>query len=89
MKHLRQRGVLLAVVSRNDERDIRQVFESHPGMVLTSDDIAAWRVNWNYASQSLREIADELHVGLDSVVFLDRDPSVQLEGRDLRDRWCT
>lgn len=76
---LKARGVLLALVSRNALLDVQQVFESHSGMVLRSGDIAAWRVNWQPKSQNLREIARELNVGLDSIVFVDDDLANQLE----------
>jgi FkbH-like protein len=75
---LRQRGVLLTLVSRNEEHDVFEVFDNHPGMVLRRDDIAAWRINWQPKSQNLRELADELNLGLDSFVFLDDDPAVRL-----------
>lgn len=77
--HLKERGVLLAVVSRNQMSDVKQVFESHPGMILRSEDIAAWRVNWQPKSQNLKEIAEELNLGLDAIVFVDDDPANQLE----------
>ena len=76
---LKNRGVLLVVVSRNELADVQQVFETHPGMILRSSDIAAWRVNWQPKSQNLREIASELNLGLDSFVFMDDDPANQLE----------
>ena len=79
LKRLKERGLLLAVVSRNEEQDVREVFEKHPGMVLRADDIAAWRVNWKRKSENLRELAAELNLGLDSFVFLDDDLSVRLE----------
>lgn len=75
----RNRGVLLVVVSRNELADVQQVFESHPGMILRSEDIAAWRVNWQPKSQNLKEIAAELNLGLNSFVFVDDDPANQLE----------
>jgi FkbH-like protein len=76
---LKSRGVLLAVVSRNELSDVQQVFDTHPGMVLRASDIAAWRVNWQPKSQNLREVARELNLGLDSIVFVDDDPANQLE----------
>jgi FkbH-like protein len=79
LKRLKDRGTLLVVVSRNEERDVREVFAKHPEMVLGLDDIAAWRVNWRHKSDNLRELADELNLGLDSFVFLDDDPAVRLE----------
>jgi len=79
LKQLKERGLLLAVVSRNEEADVRNVFENHPEMVLRTDDIAAWRVNWKHKSENLQELADEMNLGLDSFVFLDDDMAVRME----------
>lgn len=79
LKALQQKGVLLAVVSRNELADVRNVFDHHPGMVLRSADIAAWRVNWSHKSENLRDLAQELNLGLDSFAFFDDDPAVRLE----------
>jgi FkbH-like protein len=83
LKRLQARGFLLVVASRNEPHDVREVFEKHPEMVLRPDDIAAWRVNWEPKSQNLRELADELRLGLDSFVFLDDDPVARLEIKSL------
>ena len=79
LKRLKERGVLLAVVSRNEEADVLEVFERHPGMILRPEDIATWSVNWNHKSENLRTLADEMNLGLDAFVFLDDDPAVRLE----------
>jgi FkbH-like protein len=79
LKQLKERGLLLAVVSKNEEADVLRVFENHPDMVLRPDDIAAWRVNWNHKSQNLQELAEELNLGIDSFVFLDDDAAVRME----------
>ncbi len=79
LKRLKERGILLAVVSRNEEADVLEVFERHRGMVLRPDDVAAWSVNWNHKSENLRALADEMNLGLDSFVFLDDDPAVRAE----------
>ena len=76
---LKERGVLLALVSRNEEVDVWEVFDHHPGMVLARRDIAAWRIDWADKSESLRELAEELNLGLDSIVFVDDDPAIRLE----------
>lgn len=75
---LKRRGILLAVVSRNEEHDVRYVFENHPEMILRSADIAGWKVNWGHKSDNLLELARDLQVGLDSIVFLDNDPAVRM-----------
>ena len=71
LKRLRDRGVLLAVASKNDPREVDDVFASHDEMVLTSDDIAVWQVNWLSKSQSIEAIAKELNIGVDAMVFVD------------------
>jgi FkbH-like protein len=80
---LKQKGVLLAVVSRNTEQDVFDVFNRHPGMVLKRSDIAAWRVNWQPKSANLQELARDLNLGLDTFVFVDDDAvnRVQVEMR--------
>jgi FkbH-like protein len=71
---VRRRGVLLAIASKNNESDALEALERHPGMLLRGRDFAAHRINWNDKAQSLREIATELNVGLDSLAFLDDSP---------------
>jgi FkbH-like protein len=74
LKVLRARGVMLAVVSKNDEIEVVDVFERHEGMVLTLADIAARRINWQPKSESIAAIAAELNIGIDSLVFVDDNP---------------
>ena len=68
---LYHRGVLLAVCSKNNEADVWDVFERHPDMVLRREHIAAARINWQDKAVNLREIAAELNLGLDSLVYVD------------------
>ncbi len=70
-KALTRRGVILAVCSKNDASNAMAAFEKHPEMVLRADDIAAFRINWQDKATNLREIAHELNIGLDSLVFAD------------------
>ena len=72
---LRDRGVLLAIASKNNEADAIEVLDRHPQMLLRRADFAAVRINWNDKAQSLREMAAELNVGLDSLVFVDDNPA--------------
>lgn len=76
---LKKRGVLLVLASKNEEADVWNVFENHPDMVLRRADIAAYRINWKEKSLNLRELAEELNVGLDSFVFVDDSPVERLE----------
>lgn len=71
---LSRRGIILAVCSKNDDLVAREVFERHPEMILRLADISAFRANWNDKASNLREIAAELNIGLDSLVFLDDNP---------------
>ncbi len=72
---LQRRGVLLAVNSKNNWADVEEVFESHPDMVLKRDHFASLRVNWRSKPKNMLEIADELAIGVDSLVFLDDNPA--------------
>jgi FkbH-like protein len=71
---LRQRGILLAVCSKNTEAVARQPFDSHPDMVLRMEDLAAFEANWDNKVDNIRRIGATLNVGLDSMVFLDDNP---------------
>ncbi|MBA2525653.1 MAG: HAD-IIIC family phosphatase [Pyrinomonadaceae bacterium] len=71
---LTQRGVLLAVCSKNDYDKAIEPFEKHPEMALRRDHFVSFKANWNPKPDNLRLIADELNLGLDSFVFLDDDP---------------
>jgi FkbH-like protein len=68
---LKQRGVLLAVCSKNEEANARAPFLQRSEMVLKLDDFVAFKANWSPKPDNLREIAAELNIGLDSLVFVD------------------
>ena len=71
LRALKDRGVLIAIASKNNPKEVEDVFGQHDDMVLKAADVAVWRVNWNPKSQSLREIAAELNIGIDSLVMID------------------
>jgi len=71
---LRDRGILLAICSKNDEALAREAIASHPEMVVSLEDFAAVRINWDPKSANLRAIAEELSIGIDSIVFFDDNP---------------
>ena len=75
VKALRTRGVILAVCSANEERTAREVFDRHPEMVLRLEDISCLVANWGDKATNVRRIASELNIGLNSLVFVDDDPS--------------
>lgn len=69
--NLHDRGVILALCSKNNEEDVLEVLHSHPEMLLRESNFAARRINWNDKVSNLIEIAQELNIGLDSLVFAD------------------
>jgi FkbH-like protein len=69
--HWRRQGIFLAVCSKNNDQDVRQVFRSHQAMLLKENDISAWSINWEPKSQQIAAIAQKLNVGIDSLVFFD------------------
>jgi FkbH-like protein len=71
VRQLKQQGVLLAINSKNNLEDVQDVFRARTEMVLTLDDFAAVRINWQSKPANMLEIADELNIGLDSLVFVD------------------
>ncbi|MCW1967071.1 MAG: HAD-IIIC family phosphatase [Anaerolineae bacterium] len=74
VKSLKQRGIILAVNSKNNEADAKLPFQQHRDMVLTLDDIAVFVANWQTKDDNLRQIAATLNIGLDSLVFADNNP---------------
>lgn len=68
---LRSRGVMVALCSKNNEQDVWEVFDRHDGMVLRRDDIVAHRINWQDKPTNIASLAEELNIGLDSLVFVD------------------
>jgi FkbH-like protein len=73
-RELTRRGVILAVCSKNDEANALEPFDSHPEMVLRRGDIASFVANWSDKAGNIRAIAEELNIGLDSLVFIDDNP---------------
>ncbi|KQT57241.1 hypothetical protein ASG52_04060 [Methylobacterium sp. Leaf456] len=73
-RDLSRRGIVLAVVSKNDEANALEAFERHPEMVLKRGDIAAFLANWDDKAENLRRVAAQLNLGLDALVFADDNP---------------
>jgi FkbH-like protein len=74
VKDLHRRGVILAVCSKNDAENAKEGF-SHPNSLLKLEDFSAFKANWDPKSENIREIATELNIGLDSMVFVDDNPA--------------
>jgi len=74
IKGLLDRGVILAINSRNNPQDVWPIFEQRPEMLLRKEHFSCARVNWGDKAANLREIARDLNIGLEAVVVLDDDP---------------
>ena len=74
IKKLKNRGIIIAVCSKNTESVAREPFEKHPDMVLRLDDIAVFVANWENKADNIRLIKNILNIGFDSMVFLDDNP---------------
>jgi FkbH-like protein len=74
IKKLKERGVLIAVCSKNTESTAREPFEKHPDMVLKLDDIAVFVANWNNKADNIRHIQSILNIDFNSMVLLDDNP---------------
>ena len=74
VKALKDRGVILAVCSKNDDDVARSGF-THPDSVLSAEDFVAFYANWDAKDVNIRRIAQEINIGLDSLVFIDDNPA--------------
>jgi FkbH-like protein len=71
---LRERGIVLAVSSKNTDEIARRPFQEHPEMLLREDHFAVFQANWQDKATNIKAIAQELSLGLDAMVFLDDNP---------------
>ncbi|HEY4240956.1 MAG TPA: HAD-IIIC family phosphatase [Kofleriaceae bacterium] len=74
LRSYRDRGVLLAIASKNNEADVVELFGAHADLVLRLDDFAAREIHWNDKASSLRAIAQTLDIGIDALAFFDDNP---------------
>jgi FkbH-like protein len=74
IKKLKNRGIIVAVCSKNTESVAKEPFEKHPDMVLHLEDIAVFIANWENKADNIRQIQSILNIGFDSMVFLDDNP---------------
>ncbi|MHB9074520.1 MAG: HAD-IIIC family phosphatase [Desulfobaccales bacterium] len=69
--NLYNRGIIIALCSKNNEDDVWHIFNNHPDMVLKEEHIAIAKLNWNDKAANLKQISSYLNIGLDSMVFID------------------
>ncbi len=75
LKSMQNRGILLAIVSKNEEQIALEAIKKHPEMVLKLEDFAGWRINWQDKVQNIIDLMTELNLGPQSAVFIDDNPS--------------
>ncbi len=75
LKALTNRGILLGIISKNEEVTALNAIAKHPEMVLRQEDLVGWRINWKDKAENIAELVEELNLGLDAVVFLDDHPA--------------
>jgi FkbH-like protein len=81
-KALKERGIILAVCSKNELATAEGAFHTHPEMLLKRSDITAFAANWTDKAENLRAIAAQLNIGLDSLVFVDDNPAERARVRE-------
>jgi FkbH-like protein len=81
-RSLKERGIILAVCSKNEAANAEEAFQKHPEMVLKRSDITVLVANWNDKAENLKAIAEQLNLGLDSLVFVDDNPAERSRVRD-------
>lgn len=84
LKEIQSTGILLVILSKNNPDDIMPVLTGHPHMALRWEDFAGYRINWLEKTDNLRDLARELNIGLDSIVFIDDNPAE----REAMRRFC-
>ncbi len=81
-KQLRDRGVILAVCSKNEPAAAEAAFRQHPEMLLKRSDFATFVANWDDKAANLRRIAEQLNIGMESLVFVDDNPAERARIRE-------
>ena len=77
--NFKKNGILLAISSKNNIQDVEEAFEKNNKMILKLSDFIVKKINWNPKSISIKEIANELNIGIDSIVFIDDNPAERME----------
>jgi len=75
LKSIKNRGILLALASKNEEQVALEAIGKHPEMVLKLEDFAGWRINWLDKAQNIVDLMTELNLGPQSTVFIDDNPA--------------
>jgi len=71
---LHRRGIILAINSKNNEGDAFEIIDTHPDMVLRRKHFSAFKINWSDKTSNMRRLAEDLNIGLDSMIMIDDSP---------------
>jgi len=74
LKSLTRRGILLGIISKNEEKLALEAIKKNPEMILRREDFVGWRINWSDKAQNILELTKELNLGMQSTVFIDDNP---------------
>jgi FkbH-like protein len=80
---LQQKGILLAIASKNNEEDVFEVLDKHDAIILKREHFVAFEINWQSKAVSIQNIAKKLNIGIDSLVFIDDNPKEIAEVQSL------
>jgi len=72
---LSRSGVILTICSKNNEQDVLDAWERNPFLILKKEHFATYRINWKDKATNIKDISEELNLGLDSFVFVDDNPT--------------
>ena len=72
--YLSHKGIIIGLCSKNNENDVLEVFKTHKDIFLKEENVVIHKINWNDKATNLKEIAKELNIGLDSIIFVDDSP---------------
>ncbi|MEI6437397.1 MAG: HAD-IIIC family phosphatase [Candidatus Omnitrophota bacterium] len=75
LKGLKNRGIILGIVSKNESATALEAINKHPEMILKRTDFAGWRINWDDKAANITALLSELNLGADAAVFIDNDPA--------------
>jgi len=75
LKALSNRGIQLALISKNDEAVALEAIDRHPEMLIRRPDLAGWRINWQDKAANMAALLEEINLGPKSVVFIDDNPA--------------
>ncbi|MCZ6702044.1 MAG: HAD-IIIC family phosphatase [Ignavibacteria bacterium] len=74
LKEAEKNGIILSIASKNNENDVLEAWGKHPEMVLKKENFVNYRINWEDKAENIINIAKELNIGLDSIIFFDDNP---------------